>query len=183
MVNDDFLRTDDPGDERARRMFLARVARLEREQILGLGAAAAALVAEGANKERTTKGFLFAWYDGPRVSQQERYVFGMYFQEVVAALATALTGTDPHVLAPPKSRASGITAVFREAFLPRREWNEVGDIGIRLVENSVAPAPVQPIVTAAWNAGCTVWMRGRLPAELEATLLAPWMRAVGEPPV
>ncbi len=182
MVNDDFLRTDDPADERARRMFLTHVARLEKSQILAFATASAELVAAGADKEKTTKGFLFAWYEGPRLSDQERYVFGMYFQEVVAALATALTGTDPHALVPPRAQKSGVLEAVRELFLPRREWNETGDIAIRLVENAIAPQPAQPIVTATWNAGCSVWMRGRLPADLDAILTATWMRVVGEPP-
>ncbi len=182
MVNDEFLQTDDPADERARRMFLAHVARLERDQVLALATATQALVAEGADKEKTTKGYLFAWYEGPRLADQERYAFGAFFQEVVAALASALTGTDPHALVPPRPQRSTLMESVRNLFLPRREWNELGDIAIRLVENSIAPEPAQPVVTATWNAASAVWMRGRIPPELEAILVAPWVRAVGEPP-
>jgi hypothetical protein len=182
MVSDDRLASDDPGGERARRMFLAAVARLDRETVLALGGAVGALVSEGADRTRTTKGFLFAWYDGPSLSNDERFAFGAFFQEVMAALASALTGTDPHALVPPRPQKAGLAESLRDMFLPRRQWNELGDISVRLIENSLAPVDPQPCIVAAWNAGCAVWMRGHIAPETEAVLTAPWRRAVGDLP-
>ncbi|MCU0506390.1 MAG: hypothetical protein MUE82_11600 [Chloroflexi bacterium] len=170
------------GPERDLRLFLAHVASLSREQVLGLGEATTALVAEGADRERTTKGYLFAWYEGPRLSDQESRAFGNYFQEVVAALAIAVSGTDPHMLVPARSQKGGLTGAIKELFLPYQERNELGEFAVRILETSLAPTDPRPIIVAAWNAGSAVWMAGRIPAGIEATLSAPWRRAVGDPP-
>jgi hypothetical protein len=182
MVTDADALGGEAGSERALRMFLARVAGLSREQVLSLGAAAAALVAEGADRERTMKGYLFAWYEGPRLSDVESRAFGNYFQEVVAALAIAVSGTDPHILVPERRPSSGITDAIKDLFLPYRERNELGEFAVRILETSLAPTDPRPIIVAAWNAGCAVWMKGRVPAGIEAALSAPWLRAVGDAP-
>ena len=47
----------------------------------------------------------------------------------------------------------------------------------------MAPADPKRAVVAAWNAGCAVALRGRLAADVEATLTAAWRRALGDMPV
>ncbi len=170
------------GGERALRLFLARAASLSREQVLALGEAVASLVAEGADRERTTKGYLFAWYEGPRLSDAESRAFGDYFQEVMASLALAVSGTDPHMLVPDRRAKGGLTDSIKQLFLPYQQRNELGEFAVRILETSVAPAETRPIIVAAWNAGCAVWMRGRIPHEIEDALTAPWRRAVGDLP-
>ncbi len=182
MVTGDGGRDGGAGAERSMNLFLARVASLSRDQVLALGEAVAALVAEGADRRRTTKGYLFAWYEGPHISDSERYTFGGYFEEVLASLATAVSGTDPRVLLPDRPRKAGLTEAIAGIFMPRREWTELGEIADRLFEKGVAPADARPIIVAAWNAGAAVWMRGRLDARLEAILTAPWRRAIGDLP-
>lgn len=177
-------RPDDGADAagaRARDLFLARVASLSRAQVLALGEAVGALVAEGADRRRTTKGYLFAWYEGPRISDAERFVFGAYFEEVLASLAAAVSGTDPRMLLPDQPRQS-LTDAIAGIFMPRREWTELGEMASRLFERGVAPTDPRPIIVATWNAGAAVWMRGRLEPRLEAALTAPWRRAVGDLP-
>lgn len=182
MVIDEGALGGEPRSERALRLFLARVASLSREQVLALGEAVATLVAEGADRERTTKGYLFAWFEGPRLSDAESRSFGSYFQEVMAALALAVSGTDPHMLVPDRRQKGGLTESIRELFLPYQERNELGNFAVRILETSVSPADARPIIVAAWNAGCAVWMRGRIEPGIEAVLTAPWRRAIGGPP-
>jgi hypothetical protein len=182
MVIDERALGSEPGSERARRLFLARVASLTREEVLALGEAVTTLVAEGADRGKTTKGYLFAWYEGPRLSDAESRSFGSYFQEVMAALALAVSGTDPHLLVPDRRQKGGLTESIKELFLPYQERNELGDFAVRILEKSVSPVDARPIIVAAWNAGCAVWMRGRVTPEIEAALTAPWRLAVGDLP-
>ena len=182
MVIDERALGGEPGSERALRLFLARAASLSHDQVIALGEAVPALVAEGADRERTTKGYLFAWYEGPRLSDAESRSFGNYFQEVVAALALAASGTNPHMLVPERRPKGGLTESIKQLFLPYQERNELGEFAVRILETSVSPAEPRPIIVAGWNAGCAVWMRGRVSPDIEAALSAPWRRAVGDLP-
>ena len=166
-----------------RERFLARIRGLSRVEVVALGDAVTALVAEGADPKKLTRGFVLAWYTGPHLSAAETAEIDRMFVEVVVAMAHGLAGVDPRVVAGSAEKKGGAGAAFLDALFPRRGASELTEVSIRLIRNALAPVDPQPVIVAAWNAGSAVMLRGRLAPEVDAILTAAWRRAIGDLPV
>lgn len=166
-----------------RERFLARIRSLSRAEVIALGAAVDALVAEGGDAKRLTRGFQLAWYAGPRLFDEESADLDRLFVDIVVAMARAVTGMDPQVVAEAAGRPSGLSTVLLGVFFPRRIEPELTDVSVRLIRGAVAPADPRMAIVAAWNAGCAIALRGRLAPEVDTILTAAWRRGLGELPV
>lgn len=174
-----------PPERRAweRERFLVRVRGLSRDEVVALGDAVDALVAEGGDSKKLTRGFFLAWYAGPRLGGEETADLDRLFVDVVVAMALGLTGVDPAVVAGSHGARQGAGATFLAALFPSRASSEITDVAIRLIRGATAPMDPQHAVVAAWNTGSAVVLRGRLDPGVEATLTAAWRRALGDLPV
>jgi hypothetical protein len=174
-----------PPERRAweRERFLARIRGMSRAEVIALGDAVDALVAEGGDAKKLTRGFFLAWYEGPRLDKEETAELDQLFVDIVVALATGLAGVDPHVMADPGGGRRGAGIAFLAALFPSRGASELTDVSIRLIRGATQPVDPRRAVVAAWNTGCAIALRGRLDAGVEATLTAAWRRGVGDLPV
>jgi hypothetical protein len=174
-----------PPERRAwdRERFLARIQGMSRAEVVALGDAVDALVAEGGDAKKLTRGFFLAWYQGPRLGGDETAELDRLFVDVVVAMAIGLSGVDPRVIAGTADRRHGAGAAFLAALFPSRAASEITDVSLRLISGATAPVDPQRAVVAAWNTGCAISLRGLLAEDVEATLTAAWRRGVGELPV
>ncbi len=166
-----------------RERFLARIRGLSRAEVVALGEAVDVLVAEGGDPKKLARGFALAWVAGPRISREETVSLDRLFVDVVVAMAIAVSGVDPQVVAGTSDRSRVAGVAFLEALFPRRQASSLTEISVRLIGNSLAPVDPQHAVVAAWNAGCAIALRGTLPSEVDTVLTAAWLRALGELPV
>jgi len=174
-----------PPERRAweRERFLARVRGMSRAEVLALGDAVTTLVAEGGDAKKLRRGFFLAWYAGPKLDGDETADLDRLFVDIVGALATGLSGVDPHAMADTADGRRGAGATFLTALFPSRAASDLTDISVRLIRGALAPIDPKPAIVAAWNTGCAIALRGRLAPDVEATLTAAWLRGVGELPV
>ncbi|MEI8332325.1 MAG: hypothetical protein WCH74_00585 [Chloroflexota bacterium] len=168
----------------ARAAFVTRAGSLTKSELLALGTAVEALVAEGGDAERLTKGFFFAWYKGPSLSSDDNAALNDLFIDVVVAIARSITDVDPWAMTAgrPSGQRPGFAAAFLELFTRKTRDGEVESFAIRLVERAVAPVDPRVALVAAWNASCAVALHGRLDPPVEETLGAAWRRAIGDLP-
>jgi hypothetical protein len=164
-----------------RHMLLRRVAALTVDDLHALDAAVRALAAEKSHKH-VDKGYFFAWWDGPRIDRDGERELEDLFASVLAAIATGLTGLDVERLAGTfaKKKSTGLE-VFAEMLMPRRS-HELQDAAIALIEGHVAPWDPRLAIVATWNMVCARALGAHLPVATLETLVAPWRRAIGEPP-
>ena len=167
----------------ARAAFLTRAGSLTKAELLALGTAVDALIAEGGDRERLTKGFFFAWYKGPSLSDDDNAALNDLFIEVLIVIARALTDVDPRAMTRGRQaeRQDFLSAV-RELFTMKSKSREAEELAIRLIEGAVAPTDPRVALVAAWNAACAVALHGRLPPAVDETLGAAWRRTIGELP-
>ncbi len=168
----------DPG---ARAALLGRVRALTLDDLRALDAAVRSLAA-GKAHPHVDKGFLFAWWGGPRLRGDEDRELQDLFAAVLAALAGGLTNLDVASLgarfAPKPTGLASLTQVF----FPARESRRLQDVSIGLIEDTLAPWDPRRAVVATWNMACAAALRDHLPAATVVTLEAAWRQALGEPP-
>ena len=164
-----------------RAALLRRIGALTVDDLHALDGAVRELAAAKAHRH-VDNGFLFAWWDGPRLDDEDDAALQDLFAVVLAALAGSLTGLDVERvgarLAPKPSLLDGIL----QAFVPERRSRRLQDASIGLIEDAVAPWDPRLAVVATWNMACAAALRDRLPAPTLETLEAAWRRALGEPP-
>ncbi len=164
-----------------RAALLRRIAALTVDDLHGLDAAVRVLKEEKAHRH-VDKGFVFAWWDGPRPSSEDEAELDDLFGDVVTALATGLTGLDVERVAARFARKpSGLDGLSR-LFFPPRQKRQVQDASIGLIEDALAPWDPRLAIVATWNMACAAALRGHLPPATVETLEAAWRRALGEPP-
>lgn len=168
----------------ARSVFLTRAGSLTKAELLALGTAVDALVAEGGDRELLTKGFFFAWYKGPGLSSDDNAALNALFADVVVAIARSITDVDAWAMTAGRSseQRPGFLAAFLSLFTQKSRSGEVEDLAIRLIEGAVAPVDPRIALVAAWNAACAVALHGRLDPPVDETLGAAWRRTIGELP-
>jgi len=166
-----------------RERYLARVRGLSKAEVIALGDAVGALVAEGGDPKKLSRGFALAWFAGPRLTDEETAELDRLFVDVIVAMAVAVSGVDPHVVAGTTDRSRGAGSAFLDVLFPRRQSTGLTEVSLRLIDSSLAPVDPQRAVVAAYNAGCAIVLRGRTPADVEETLTAAWRRAFGDLPV
>jgi hypothetical protein len=166
-----------------RERFLARVRSMSRAEVIALGDAVGSLVAEGGDRNRLTRGFALAWFTGPRLSDQETRVLDQLFIDIILAMAVAVSGVDPHVVAGSADRTRGAGASFLDVLFPRRQSNGLTEVSLRLIDSALAPVDPQHAIVATYNAGCAIALRDRIAPDVEPVLTAAWRRAFGELPV
>jgi hypothetical protein len=153
-----------------RNALLWRVRNLTVDDLHALDAAVGALVLEKAHRH-TDKGFLYAWWEGPRLQGDEDQEMQELFAAVLAALAGGLTDVDVE-------RYS-----ISQMFFPPSQTRRLQDASIGLIEDAVAPWNPRRAVVAIWNMACAAALRDHLSPATIATLQAAWRRALGEPPI
>lgn len=165
-----------------RAALLGRVRALTIDDLRGLDAAVRSLAAGKAHRH-VDKGVLFAWWDGPRLRDDEDRELQDLFAAVLAALAGGLTDLDVERigerLAPKPTGLASLTHVF----FPARPSRRLQHVSIGLIEDAVAPWDPHLAVIATWNMACAAAFRDHLPAATVATLEAAWRLALGEPPI
>lgn len=165
-----------------RAALLARIRSLSTDDLHALDAAVRSLTAEKVHRH-VDKGFLFAWWDGPRLRNDEEQELQDLFAAVLAALAGGLLDMDvERVGARFAPKPSGLAALT-QAFFPRSRSRSLQDASIALIEDAVAPWDPRRAVVAIWNMACAAALREQVPATTIATLEAPWRRALGDLPV
>jgi hypothetical protein len=110
-------------------------------------------------------------------------VLDRLFVEIVVAMAVAVSGVDPHVVAGTSDRSRSAGATFLDVLFPRRQSTGLTEVSLRLIDSALAPVDPQHAVVAAYNAGCAIALRGRIAPDVEAILTAAWRRTFGELPV
>ena len=165
-----------------RAALLGRVRALTIDDLRGLDAAVRSLAA-GKTHRHVDKGFLFAWWDGPRLRDDEDREIQDLFAAVLAALAGGLTDLDVERIGEHFAPKSTVFGSLAQAFFPVRKSRRLQDVSIGLIEDAVAPWDPRRAIIATWNMACAAALRDRLPAATVATLEAAWRRALGEPPV
>jgi hypothetical protein len=167
----------------ARAAFLTRCGSISKAELLALGTAVDALVAEGGDREQLTKGFFFAWYKGPSLSSGDNAALNQLFAEVVVAIAHSITDVDPWAMTAGRpSERQGALASLLSLFTQKSHGREAENLAIRLVEAAVAPVDPRVALVSAWNAACAVALHGRLDPPVEEVLGAAWRRTIGELP-
>jgi len=162
--------------------LLRRIRLLTVEDLHDLDAAVRALAAEKAHKH-VDKGFLFAWWVGPRLDNEGDAELQDLFAGVLAALASGLTGLDVERVAARFARKPSVLSNLTQVIIPVRPSRQVQDASIGLIEDAVAPWDPRRAIIATWNMACAAALRDSLPAATVETLEAAWRRAVGEPPI
>ncbi len=168
----------------ARAAFLTRAGSITKAELLALGTAVDALIAEGGDREWLTKGFFFAWYKGPGLSADDSEALNALFVDVIVAVARSLTDVDAWAVTArrPSGQRPSFAAAFLDLFTRKSRDGEVENLAIRLIEGAVAPIDPRIALVAAWNASCAVALHGRLDPPVEETLGAAWRRTIGELP-
>jgi hypothetical protein len=165
-----------------RAALLRRLGELSVDDLHALDAAVVALAAAKAHRH-VDKGFLFAWWEGPRVPDSWDVELQDLFAAVLAAVAGGLTGLDVERVgarfAPKPSLVDGIL----QALVPVRASRRLQDASIGLIEDALAPWNPRLAIVATWNMACGAVLRDYLPESTIATLEAAWRRALGEPPI
>ena len=165
-----------------RAALLRRVRSLTIDDLHALDAAVRSLREDKRHRD-VEKGFVFAWWDGPRPSREDEEELDDLFADVVTALATGLTGLDVERVAARFAQKPSVFDGIARLFLPPRAKRQVQDASIGLIEDAVAPWDPRLAVVATWNMACAAALRDHLrPATIE-TLEAAWRQALGEPPI
>lgn len=165
-----------------RAALLRRVRTLTVEDLHALDAAVGELALEKAHRH-VDKGFLYAWWDGPQLRDDEEQELHDLFSSVLVALAGGLTDVDvERVAARFVPQPKGLAA-FTQVFFPPSRGRQLQDVSIGLIEDAVAPWDPRLAVVATWNMACAAALRERVPVATIATLQAAWRRALGEPPI
>jgi hypothetical protein len=165
-----------------RGVLLRRVRALTVEDLHALDDAVRVLVTEKAHR-RADKGFLYAWWEGPRLQGDEDQEMQDLFAGVLAALAGGLTDVDVERFGARFSTKPTGLASLTQVFFPPSQTRRLQDASIGLIEDAVAPWNPRRAVVAIWNMACAAALREHLsPATIE-TLEAAWRRALGDPPI
>jgi hypothetical protein len=162
--------------------LLRRVAKLTVDDLHGLDAAVRALVAEKSHKH-VDKGFMFAWWAGPRIADQDESELQDLFAALLAALASGLTGIDVERVGARFAPKPSPTESLYRLLIPARPSRNLQDASIGLIEDALAPWDPRLAIVATWNMTCAAALREHLPAPTIETLEAPWRRAIGDPPI
>ena len=141
-----------------RAALLRRVRSLTVDDLHALDAAVGALLREKEHRH-ADKGFLYAWWEGPRLQDEEDQEMQELFAAVLAALAGGLTDVDVERygarLATKPTGLGAISAVF----FPPSHTRRLQDASIGLIEDAVAPwnprRAVVAIFTERWTS--TSW--------------------------
>ncbi len=165
-----------------RAALLRRVGTLTVDDLHGLDAAVRDLMAAKAHKH-LDKGFMFAWWEGPRIHDAEERELQDLFSGILAALASGLTGIDVDTVAARFApRPSLSDSIFR-AIIPVRDGRRVQDASIGMIEDTLAPWDPRLAIVATWNMACAAALRDHLPPSTIVALEAAWRHALGEPPI
>jgi hypothetical protein len=164
-----------------RAALLRRVRSLTIDDLHALDAAVRALKAEKRHRD-IDKGFVFAWWDGPRPTTDDEAELNDLFADVVTNLATGLTGLDVERVAARFAPRESVLDGIARLFLPPRAQHQLQDASIGLIEDAVAPWDPRLAVVATWNMACAAALRQHLLPATVDTLEAAWRRALGEPP-
>jgi len=165
-----------------RTALLRRVTALTVDELHSLDAAIRALAAEKEHK-RVDKGFLFAWWEGPKVDEGESRELEDLFSAVLVALATGLTGIEVERVGARFARKPSMSDQLMRVLMPPRPSRQLQDVSIGLIEDHLAPWDPRLAIVATWNMACAAALRDRIPAATITVLEAPWRRALGEPPL
>jgi len=164
-----------------RHAVLRRVAALTLDDLHRLDAAVRELTATKARRD-LQKGFLFAWWEGPRLRREEDEELEDLFGALLAALAGGLTGLDVERVGARLAPKPGLLDGLLQVFLRPRRDHQVQDTAIALIEDAVAPWDPRLAIVATWNMACAAVLRPHLPAATVESLEAAWRRALGDPP-
>jgi hypothetical protein len=160
---------------------LRRVATLTVDDLHALDSAVRTLAAGKAHRQ-VDKGFFFAWGEGPDIRLGEGDEVQDLFADVLAALASGLTGLDVAAIgarfAPKPAGFQG----FLQVVLPPRPSRRLQDASIGLIEDALSPWNPQRAIVATWNMACAVVLRPHLTTPTLEILEAPWRDAMGELP-
>jgi hypothetical protein len=165
-----------------RGVLLRRVHALTVEDLHALDAAVQSLVTEKAHRH-ADKGFLYAWWEGPRLQGDEDQEMQDLFAAILAALAGGLTGLDVERFGARFSPKPTGLASLTQVFFPPSQTRRLQDASIGLIEDAVAPWNPRRAVVAIWNMACAAALRDRLSPTTIETLEAAWRRALGDPPI
>jgi hypothetical protein len=165
-----------------RTALLRRVRALTVEDLHALDAAVGELVLEKAHRH-ADKGFLYAWWEGPRLQDEDDREMQELFAAILAALAGGLTDIDVERFGARLSPKPTGLASISQMFFPPSQTRRLQDASIGLIEEAVAPWKPQRAVVAIWNMACAAALRDHLSPATIATLQAAWRRALGEPPI
>lgn len=164
-----------------RAVLLRRIRTLTVDDLHALDAAVGSLILE--THRHVDKGFLYAWWEGPRLQDEEDQEMQELFSAVLAALAGGLTDIDVERfgarLAPKPTGLGSISQLF----FPPSQARRIQDASIGLIEDAVAPWNPRRAVVAIWNMACAAALRDHLSPATIATLQAAWRRALGDPPI
>jgi hypothetical protein len=165
-----------------RAVLLRRIRNLTVDDLHALDAAVGSLILEKTHRH-VDKGFLYAWWEGPRLQDEEDQEMQELFSAVLAALAGGLTDIDVERfgarLAPKPTGLGSISQLF----FPPSQARRIQDASIGLIEDAVAPWNPRRAVVAIWNMACAAALRDHLSPATITTLQAAWRRALGDPPI
>jgi hypothetical protein len=165
-----------------RAALLWRIRAVTVDDLHALDAAVRALVLEKAHRH-ADKGFLFAWWEGPRLQGDEDQEMQDLFAAVLAALAGGLTGVDVERFGARLAAKPTGLASLGQVFFPPSHTRRLQDASIGLIEDTLAPWDPRRAVVAIWNMACAAALRDHLSPATIATLQAAWRQALGEPPI
>ena len=165
-----------------RAALLARVRALTIDDLHALDAAVRSLASQKGHRH-VDKGFLYAWWEGPQLRDDEEQELHDLFGSVLVALAGGLTDVDVERVAARFAPKPTGFAALTQVFFPPSQGRHLQDVSIGLIEDAVAPWDARLAVVATWNMACAVALREHVPAATIATLEAPWRTALGEPPI
>jgi hypothetical protein len=165
-----------------RAALLRRIGTLTVDDLHALDEAVRALKAEKAHK-LVDKGFLFAWWDGPGIHEEEEGELQDLFSAVLVALAGGLTGIDVEKVGARFAPKPSITESIFRAIMPTRQSRRLQDVSIGLIEDTLAPWEPRLAIVAIWNMACAAALRDHLAPVTVEVLEAAWRRALGEPPI
>ena len=164
-----------------RAALLRRIGTLTVDDLHALDEAVRALKAEKAHK-LVDKGFLFAWWDGPSIHEEEEGELQDLFSAVLVALAGGLTGIDVEKVGARFAPKPSISESIFRAIMPTRQSRPLQDASIGLIEDTLAPWDPRLAIVATWNMACAAALREHLRESTVAALEAAWRRAIGDPP-
>jgi len=164
-----------------RAALLGRVRALTIDDLHALDAAVLELLAARTHRH-VDKGFLFAWWDGPRLRREDEDALEDLFADVLGALAGGLSGLDVERVAAHFARQRSVLDSLSQVLLPARPKRQLQSAAISLIEEATAPWDPRRAIVATWNVACAAALRDHLPAAAVETLEAAWRRAMGDPP-